>query len=157
MELSEYYSAWQKYTKEAEAAAEQYNDYKSLNDNLLEQINSLTKRKEELNKKFYKTFYRFIQEGTWKSEDYTDDEKYYGDAVSTAANSSVPKVSYSFGTNDLSCLENYEFFEFDLADKTWVEDEELFGKSREEVVITEIIYALDEPEQDSVKIQNYRD
>jgi hypothetical protein len=123
----------------------------------LKKIEELSSQKEILNEEFYKRFYRFIQEGTWKSDDYTDNDKYYADAVSTAANSALPKVTYSFDVTDLSSLPGYENFNFDLADKTWVEDPELFGDKREEVVITEIVYALDEPDQTSIKIQNYRD
>jgi hypothetical protein len=109
-----------------------------------------------LNKLFYKSFYRFIQEGTWKSEEHTDNEKYYNDAYTTLQNSSLPKVTYTFNVFDLSQIEGYEVFEFDLGELTWVEDPELFGESREEVVITEVTYSLDDPSQNSVKIQNYR-
>jgi hypothetical protein len=38
------------------------------------------KYKKDLNIAFYKKYSRFIQEGTWISEDYIDDEKYYADA-----------------------------------------------------------------------------
>ena len=157
VQLAEYYSAWKKYSLEEIQAAEMYDLYKQQNDDYLTKINELNKEKEDLNSAFYKRFYRFIQEGTWKDDKYVDNDKYYSDAVSTAANSALPKVTYSFSIIDLSQIPEYENFEFDLADKTWVEDSELFGDEREMVVITEITYALEEPDQTSVKIQNHRD
>jgi hypothetical protein len=116
----------------------------------------LNASKETLNKLFYQSFYRFIQEGTWKSDEHTDNEKYYNDAFTTLKNSCVPKVSYTFNVIDVSPIEGYEHYEFDLADRTWVEDPELFGSGREEVVVTEVTYSLDEPWNNSVKVQNYR-
>jgi hypothetical protein len=110
-----------------------------------------------LNSQFYQRFFRFIQEGTWKDDNCVDNDKYYADAVSTASNSSVPKVTYTFSVVDFSQMPEYELFEFDLGDKTWVEDPELFGEGREEVVITEINYALEEPDKTSIKIQNHKD
>ena len=157
IELSEYFSAWKRYINEEEKANNIYNQYKQQNDLYLNEINRLNEEKEKLITKFYKRFYRFIQEGTWKGDEYTDDDKYYSDAVSTAANSALPKVTYSFSVIDISQLPDYEDFVFDLADKTWVEDPELFGNGRETVVITEITYALDEPDKNSVKVQNHRD
>lgn len=155
--ISEYYAAWQKYIKEEYAATAAYEQYKLLNDELVAEIELLNSKKAELNTSFYQSFYRFIQEGTWKSDEHTDNEKYYYDAYTTLKNSSVPKVSYTFSIIDLSSLEGYQGLQFELADRTWVEDPELFGDAREEVVITEIVYVLDEPEQNSVKMQNYRD
>jgi hypothetical protein len=36
--------------------------------------------KSALLKEFYSKFFRYIQEGTWNSEEYYDDEQYYLDA-----------------------------------------------------------------------------
>jgi phage-related minor tail protein len=44
------------------------------------EIDRLNDEKKELNRLFYKKFSRFIQEGTWISEEYYDDEKYFYDA-----------------------------------------------------------------------------
>ena len=156
-ELSEYYSSWQKYTIEVENTTKTYNKYKTLNDNLVKRIENINAQKEELYKKFYKRFYRFIQEGTWKDDKYIEDDKYYSDAVSTAANSALPKVTYTFGVIDIGQISEYEDFQFELGDKTWVEDPDLFGNEREEVVITEITYELEEPDKSSIKIQNHKD
>jgi hypothetical protein len=43
-------------------------------DEIIEELNAL-------NKQFYVKYARFIQEGTWTSEDYWDDDLYYLDAV----------------------------------------------------------------------------
>jgi hypothetical protein len=74
----------------------------------------------------------------------------------------MPKVSYTFSVLDLSQVAGYEALTFELADKTWVEDPDFFGFNddgtpyREEVVITEVVYSLDEPDKNTVKIQNYK-
>jgi hypothetical protein len=43
-----------------------------------------------LNKAFYTKYARFIQEGTWSSEDYWDDDLYYLDALQVSYTSSRP-------------------------------------------------------------------
>ena len=154
--ISEYYIAWQKYITEEAVAEVSYQDYKKQSDELLDRINRLNEQKSGLNTLFYQKFYRFIQEGTWKSDDHTDHEKYYNDAYTTLQNSCIPKVSYTFSVIDIANIEGYEHFEFDLADLTYVQDPELFGAASEEVVVTEVVYALEEPWNNSVKVQNYR-
>jgi hypothetical protein len=100
-----------------------------------------------LNAAFFKKYSRFIQEGTWISEDYTDDERYYIDARATLNNSCFPKVSYTINTTDVGAPGGeYEGYRLNLADKTWVEDVEFFGYSdfakkipfQEEVIVTEV-------------------
>lgn len=162
VKIAEAQAAEQDYSKQLDEATEAYNSYKSTSDALYETMQRIAKEKEELNKAFFSQYYRFIQEGTWKGDDYTDDEKYYLDAKSTGNNSCMPKVTYTFGVIDVSSLEGLEVFEFNLADQTWVEDPEFFGYNedgspyREEVTITEITYSLDEADKDSVKVQNYK-
>ena len=53
-------------------------------------MNELLEYKTELNRLFFKTYSRFIQEGTWISEEHMDDEKYYIDAQSVLYNSCYP-------------------------------------------------------------------
>jgi len=45
-----------------------------------------------LHEEFFKKYSRYIQEGTWQSEDYIDDDKYYLDAMEIAHTSAFPKV-----------------------------------------------------------------
>ena len=59
---------------------------------------------------------------------------------------------------ELSQLIGYTDFTFKLGDHTFVEDPEFFGYDddgapvREQVVLTEITYNLDQPEKNSIKI-----
>jgi hypothetical protein len=72
----------------------------------------------------------------------------------------MPQVTYTFNVVSLEALN--DGFVFDLGDKTFIEDEEYFGYDengdpyREEVVITEISYSLDEFDKDSISIKNYK-
>ena len=118
---------------------------------------ALLQNKTKLNQLFFKRYARFIQEGTWNSEEYIDDEKYYADAQSVLYNSCYPQVSYVINVFEISQLPGYELFKFNLGDKTWVIDEEFFGEdSREEIVITELSEMLDDPSQNSIKVQNFK-
>jgi hypothetical protein len=135
-----------------------------------EQLETLQQRREsgleykkQLNKAFFKTFYRYIQEGSWVDNSAIDDEKYYIAANSVAYNSCLPKITYTIDVQTLNGVEDYEAIRYNLGDKTWMEDIEFFGYQpgtsipyREEVTITEIEYYLDEPEKDKYTVRNYR-
>ena len=121
--------------------------------------------KENLHRAFYKKYSRFLQEGSWISEDYVDDNLYYLDAESTLNTSSKPKITYDISVLELSQLDEYENYIFSLGDKTTIEDTEFFGWSwhegvqspyREEIVVTELVAMLDQPEQNQIKVQNYK-
>lgn len=145
----------------AEAAKNSYEERKAIIDESLEQ---LRKRKIALNKRFYQKYSRYIQEGSWVSEDYVDDNLYYFDALSTLYTSSRPKTSYTIDVIELSTLPEYKDYVFEVGDKTYVEDREFFGWAydgsnrayREEVVISEITTELDEPDKNKIKVQNYK-
>ena len=121
--------------------------------------------KRELHAKFYKKYSRFLQEGSWISEDYIDDQLYYLDAQNTVRAASKPKVSYDISVLEISALEGYENFAFALGDKTTIEDTEFFGWKyidgvltpyAEEIIVTEITTVLDSPEENQIKVQNYK-
>ena len=119
----------------------------------------LTKKghKETLNKEFYKHYSRFIQEGTWISEEHIDDDKYYGDAQSVMYSSCTPQVSYTINVLSLGGLEGYEYFTYDIGDKTYVIDPEFFGdKLQEQVIVNEMSNNLDNPSQDTINVQNFK-
>jgi hypothetical protein len=102
---------------------------------------------------FFKKYANFIQEGTWISEEYTDDEKYYADSKSVLYNSCYPQVTYSINVLSLSSIEGYELFEFELGDKTNIIDVEFFGDSyQEEVVVTQTSENLDNHNKDTIKV-----
>jgi hypothetical protein len=44
------------------------------------ELDAIDEKKAVLNAKFYQKYIRFIQEGTWNSNNYTDPELYYLDA-----------------------------------------------------------------------------
>ena len=134
-------------------------------DELVESIENLATEKRTLNLQFYKKYSRFIQEGSWIKEDYIDDNLYYLDAESTLHTSAHPKITYNISVLELSQLEGYENYKFNLGDKTYMEDTEFFGwvwkdgiktPYHEEIVVTELITMLDSPEQNTAKVQNYK-
>lgn len=133
-------------------------------------LKTLADNKRALNLQFYKKYSRFIQEGSWIKEDYTDPNLYYLDAESTLHTSTQPKVSYNISVINVELLsvqkeyEDFKYYKFNIGDKTYVEDVEFFGWSlkpnrapyREEVVVSEIITELDSPEKNQIKVQNYK-
>ena len=154
--------AYHQYKKLLEEAEKNYSETKVSYEKTNAELEKVKQQKDNLNRAFYALYSRFIQEGTWISEDYFDDEQYYLDALSTAYTSSVPSVSYSISVLELSQLEEYSDFVFALGDKTFVEDPEFFGYDedshpiRESVVLTEITYNLDAPDKNTIKVQNYK-
>jgi hypothetical protein len=125
----------------------------------LQQANEqLIEYKNQLYIEFYKKFGRFINEGTWGSEEYIDDNQYYIDSLSTLHNSCYPTAEYSLKVSSVDALPGYETFTFEIGDQTYVEDEEYFGTTdRIDVVVTETVSYLDDPTKDSIKIQNFTD
>lgn len=117
----------------------------------------LLEQKTRLNQLFFKRYSRFIQEGTWISEEYVDDDKYYADAQSVLYNSCYPQVTYNINVLELSRLPGYELFKFNLGDKTYAIDDEFFGVGvREEVIITALSENLDDPSGNTIKVQNFK-
>ena len=160
-----------KLAKDAEQNLENaQNRYDSLNRILTSREESeseerLLLQKDKLHAAFYKKYSRFLQEGSWISEDYVDDNLYFLDAQSTLYTSAKPKITYNISVLELSRLEGYENYIFALGDKTTIEDTEFFGwvlrdgvqtPYREEIVVTELTTVLDSPEQNQVKVQNYK-
>lgn len=125
---------------------------------IADNIKTNTESKEALHKEFFATYCRFIQEGTWISEDYVDDEKYYADALSVLYNSCYPKVAYDVNVIEISKLPGYENYAYNLGDITFVEDKEFFGDDfRVEVSVTETTDNLDDPSKNKIKVQNFKD
>lgn len=121
-------------------------------------LNEYKTQKRALHDLFYKKYSRFIQEGTWNSEEYIDDDKYYYDAQSVLYNSCYPQVSYTINVLALSALPGYELFKFKLGDITYAEDADFFGdEGKIEVVLTEMQDYLDSPEKNQIKVQNFKD
>ena len=137
--------------------------------NLDKIIDNITEEKKVLEKVFYKKYSRFIQEGTWSSQDYIDSELYYLDALQVSRTSAQPQVTYDIKVNEISELEGYGNYFFEVGDKTFIEDENFFGSVakkindkifttpvHEEIVVSEAEWHLDEPENNAITVQNYK-
>ena len=130
-----------------------------------DEIEKLQNEKDELVKEFNNTYSRYIQEGTWNSTDYIDSELYYLDALQVSNTSAQPTASYTINVVEISEIEGFEWYLFDAGDKTYVEDTEFFGWSvengiltpaREEVIVSEVEWHLDSPDQNVITVQNYK-
>ena len=147
-----------------------------------EKANQLLKEKEAIEAGFYKSYSRFIQEGTWSSTNYIDPELYYLDALQVSRVSAQPKISYTIKVLEVSEIEGLQNYNFDVGDKTYIEDVEFFGyiieddesseniiedgdsnedyiltPVREEVIVSEAEWHLDQPDENSITVQNYKD
>lgn len=146
-------------------SVENLNNYINGENGLIAQQEEYIDKIEALDKKFYEKYSRFIQEGSWTSEDYYDDNLYYLDAVSTAYTSSRPQISYNISVLRLSALEEFRNKVFNLGDISFIQDTEFFGYTtingiktpyKEKVLVSEITSNFDSPEKDSFKVQNYK-
>ena len=152
-------------------------NYDNLIDGISSSIDSLKKRisvleneqkgiidnLRELNKAFFKKFGPYIQEGTWSSEDYWNDDLYYLDALQVAYTSSRPQVQYEIDVLRISDVEEYTSKVFHLGDISFIQDVEYFGylpdkitPYKEKVILSEIASYFDTPDKDTIKVQNYK-
>ena len=134
-------------------------------DGIEELIEQKQDEKAEIVKNFNNKYSRFIQEGTWNSTDYIDSERYYLDALQVSNTSAQPTVSYTINVVEVSQLEGLELYTFDAGDKSYIEDTEFFGwanvngnltPAREEVIVSEVEWHLDRPEENVITVQNYK-
>ena len=134
-------------------------------DEMTDQQKSIQSDLKAANLAFFKKYSRFIQEGFWISEDYMDDNLYYLDAQSVAYTSSRPQVSYEISVVRISSVEGFENKIFRLGDISFIQDTEFFGYTtingvktpiKEKVLVSEITSYFDTPDQDKIKIQNYK-
>ena len=130
-----------------------------------DEVKELQEQKDEITKEFNNKYSRFIQEGTWSSTDYIDSELYYLDALQVSNTSAEPTVSYTIDVVEISELEGFEWYLFDAGDKSYIEDTEFFGwtkingvltPAREEVIVSEVEWHLEEPDQNVITVQNYK-
>lgn len=114
---------------------------------------------------FFKKYSRFIQEGSWQSDEYIDDNLYYLDGVEVASRSSRPQISYNISVLRLTSIEEFRNKVFNLGDIVFVQDKEFFGYTnidgiktpyKEKVLVSEITSYFEEPEKDNIKVQNYK-
>lgn len=130
------------------------------------ELKTKANEKKVLEDTFYQKFSRFIQEGSWTSQDYIDPNLYYLDARSVAYTSSRPKISYNISVIRLNALDEYKGKKFNVGDISFIEDKEFFGYIKgedawktpyhEKVLISESTSWFDSPEKDTFTIQNYK-
>lgn len=123
---------------------------------------TIINNKKILNQKFMDKYSRFIQEGVWSDENYVNSDLYYYDAKLTQSQSAMPQVSYEMTVIDVSVLEGYENYNYQVGDVSYIEDTEFFGyfpnstiPYREIVIVSEIEENLDSPINNKITIQNY--
>lgn len=133
-----------------------------------EKRDALLKQIKELHQKFYNKYSTYIQEGSWTSEDYIDPNIYYYDALSVAYTSSRPQVQYDIAVTRVSELPEFKFRRFHVGDTTYIQDTDFFGYEpylkndkvrtpyKEAVLISEISINFDEPDKDTITVQNYK-
>lgn len=160
--LQENYDTYTQQLAQVNASIE---ELQTIVDNYKETIKLAEQAIKELHLNFYKKYSTYLQEGTWKSDDYMDDNMYYLDGVNVAYTSSRPQVQYNISVIRLTALEDYKFKIFRVGDISFVQDTEFFGYTyindvktpyKEKVLIAEVTSNFDEPEKDSFKIQNYK-
>ena len=141
-------------------------DYKGLKTKLKE----MKAAREVVEQDLFERYGRFIQEGTWISEDYFDNELYYLEATNVSNTSAFPQVSYTINVIDVSRIGGYENIKFAVGDKSYIQDTEFFGWKmvkdennvdrktpyKEEVVCSEVTRVLDDGSQNTIKVQNYK-
>ena len=133
--------------------------------NLKEKIQKQTDKKNILILNFETKYSNFIQEGVWISESHIDHDLYYVEATEVASTSAIPKVTYNIDVIDISSLEEFFNYDIDIGDKTYIIDPEFFGylneteiktPKKQEVIITELIEDLENPENNRTVIQSYK-
>lgn len=141
----------------------QYTGFYNQNQIYKKQQQAVLNKINEISKQFHKIYEPYIKEGTWTDSNYLTDNEYYWAANEVLHNSSKPQVSYDINVIDISPIEEFEEdYEFDIGDTTYVEDIDFFDinpitglPNREKVIISEITYSLDLPNENSIKTQNY--
>jgi len=161
----------QNYTSALIANQNKLTEYETKRDAAQTSIDTILANKKTLKLKFYRKYYRFIQEGTWTDDTYTDDDLYYLDAAKVASVSAFPKVSYTISVLDVENVDGYEAYKFKIGERTYIEDPEFFGyilknvvgiggniktPYRQSVVISERTRNFDDPSKSSITVQNYK-
>ena len=118
---------------------------------------------KQIDDKFFSKYAHFLQEGSWSSDQYYDDDLYYFDALGTSYTSSRPQVSYNISVLRISSIKGFENKVFHLGDISYVQDTEFFGYQadgitpyKEKVLISELTSNFDAPQNDAIKVQNYK-
>ena len=128
----------------------------------LKGVQDITNIKKGLVTEFEEKYMRYITEGTWQDDNYTDADKYYFDAERVLATSAMPTASYTIDVLALQALEGWENYTFDIGDRTFVTDIDFFGLDengspyKQEVVISEVTDVIDSQNSSTITVQNFR-
>lgn len=154
--LNTYNLLLEKINQSIELLTEAIGNYETEQKDIIDQLT-------ELNYQFYKKYSRYIQEGTWSSEDYYNDDLYYLDALQVAYTSSRPQISYDIKVIRLNALEDFSSKMFGLGDICYIQDTDYFGylsdgltPYKEPIYISEITSYFDSPDKDIITVQNYK-
>lgn len=137
-------------------------DYEKRITSTNEEIEDKQEEKETLHRLFNNKYAKFIREGVYSGDNFINDDLYYMMSKSVLETSSMPEIQYSFAVIDISPLTDYEEYVFNVGDISYVEDTEFFGYDsanrpyKEEVVISEIEFNLDDPTQTNITVQNFK-
>lgn len=111
---------------------------------------------------FFRKYEPYLKEGTWSDSNYLTDNAYYFGAKEVSAEGAIPKVEYNITVLDLYVIEEYFDYIFNIADTTYIEDIGMFGinektglPNRLKILISEITYDLDQPKNNTIKVQNF--
>lgn len=148
--------------KDLESQKEKYFEIKDTLEKIKEQ-------KTNLEDELYERYHRFVQEGTWISEDYYDNDLYYLEACNVSQVSAFPKTSYTINVIDISRVEGYGNVNFKVGEKSFIQDTEFFGWTtkevdgtphktpyQEEVICSEVTRVFDDASQNTIRVQNYK-
>lgn len=120
------------------------------------------KQINKLSDSFYKKYEPYIKEGTWSNSNYLDNNQYYYDATKVAKEGSIPQVKYTISVIDIEPLYQDGDYDFDVADRTWVEDIGMFGinpktgfPNRLKTLISSITEEPDFPKNDKIDVQDF--
>lgn len=150
------------FTKRYKDSVKEYNENSNKYEVLKEITEGVTKQRDALLNNFQSLCESYIKEGAWSSEDYIDDDLYYLDGERQLQEYMQPRVTYDINIVDLSSLPGYEAYNFNLRDKTTIEDPEMFGYNengspiKEEIIITEKSSYLQSPDKNTITVQNYK-
>lgn len=143
-------------------------DYSALEkeiEEIKETLKEAIKEKNIAHLDFYNKYSNYIQEGSWISEDYVNNDLYYLDGESVLYTSSSPKITYRISALELSQLDEYKNYEFKIGDKTYIEDVDFFGYNfingvrtpyRETIIVNKIEYDLDNPSRNTITVENFK-
>lgn len=135
---------------------------KTAQTDITDKITNLLDEKTALHNTFNTKYARYLQEGSWEGSNYISDNTYYYDALKVLYESSRPQVEYNIDLVDLSVLDEYDYYNFQVGDITFVHDQEFFGYGindtayKVSVVVTEISANLDDPRSNKIVVRNYK-